>query len=117
MSVRVGSAIFENHVSMEVVPNKWTDTLVFPLRHDRALPPWDYAEAVGVQLVLVFLAMAWVRDAAGLAFIDAPKTSAVIVAERGMQNYGQSCAYVKTHCRGRKLCPCSAHEWQRVNFR
>ena len=46
MSVRVGSSIFENHVSIEVVPNKWTDTFVLPIRHDRALPPWDYAEAV-----------------------------------------------------------------------
>ena len=46
MSVRVGSAIFEDHVSLEVVPNKWTDTFVLPIRHDRALPPWDYAEAV-----------------------------------------------------------------------
>ena len=46
MAVRVGSAIFENHVSIQVVPNKWTDTFVFPIRHDMALPPWDYAEAV-----------------------------------------------------------------------
>ena len=50
MSVRVGSAIFEDHVSIEVVPNKWTDTFVLPIRHDRALPPWDYAEAVNTVL-------------------------------------------------------------------
>ena len=46
MTVRVGSAIFENHVSIEIAPNKWTDTFVFPIRHNVALPPWDYAEAV-----------------------------------------------------------------------
>ena len=45
MAVRVGSAIFENHVSIEITPNKWTDTFVLPIRHDMALPPWDYAEA------------------------------------------------------------------------
>lgn len=40
MAVRVGSAVFEDHISIEVVPNKWADT------HDRALPPWDFAEVV-----------------------------------------------------------------------
>jgi hypothetical protein len=46
MSVRVGSAIFEDHISMELVSNKWTDTFILPVYHDMALPPWDYAEAV-----------------------------------------------------------------------
>src|SRR5688572_5574386 len=46
MAVRVGSAVFEDHTSIEVVPNKWTDTFILPIRHDMALPPWDYAEVV-----------------------------------------------------------------------
>ena len=46
MAVRVGSAIFEDHISIEVAPNKWTDTFILPIRHDMALPPWDYAEVV-----------------------------------------------------------------------
>jgi hypothetical protein len=44
MAVRVGPAIFEDHISIEVAPNKWTDTFILPIRHDMALPPWDYAE-------------------------------------------------------------------------
>lgn len=46
MATRVGSAVFEDHLSMEVWPGSWTDTFVFPIRHDAALPPWDYAEVV-----------------------------------------------------------------------
>jgi len=46
MATRVGSAVFEDHISMEVWPGSWTDTFVFPIRHDAALPPWDYAEVV-----------------------------------------------------------------------
>jgi hypothetical protein len=46
MAIRVGPAIFENHVSIEVIPGKWTDTFIFPVRHDMALPPWSYAEVV-----------------------------------------------------------------------
>ena len=46
MAVRVGLAVFEDHISMELVPKKWTDTFVLPIRHDMALPPWDYAEVV-----------------------------------------------------------------------
>ena len=46
MAVRVGSAVFEDHISIEIVPNKWTDTFILPIRHDMALPPWDYAEVV-----------------------------------------------------------------------
>jgi hypothetical protein len=44
MVVRVGTAVFEDHVSLEILPNKWTDTFVLPIRYDMALPPWDYAE-------------------------------------------------------------------------
>lgn len=46
MATRVGPAIFEDHVSIEVWPGSWTDTFVLPVRHDAALPPWDYAEVV-----------------------------------------------------------------------
>lgn len=46
MPVRVGSAVFDDHLSLEVWPKSWTDTFVFPIRYDAALPPWDYAEAV-----------------------------------------------------------------------
>jgi hypothetical protein len=46
MVTRVGSALFEDHISMEVWPGSWTDTFVFPVRYDAALPPWDYAEVV-----------------------------------------------------------------------
>jgi hypothetical protein len=46
MAVQVGSAIFEDHISLEIVPNKWTDTFIFPVRHNWVLPPWNYAEVV-----------------------------------------------------------------------
>jgi hypothetical protein len=46
MATRVGSAVFQDHISMEVWPGSWTDTFVFPVRYDAALPPWDYAEVV-----------------------------------------------------------------------
>lgn len=46
MTVKLGSAVFEDHISIELIPGKWTDTFVFPVRHDRALPPWHYAEVV-----------------------------------------------------------------------
>jgi hypothetical protein len=46
MAVKLGSAIFEDHVSIELIPGKWTDTFIFPASHDRMLSPWAYAEAV-----------------------------------------------------------------------
>lgn len=46
MAVRVGKAVFDDHVSIELDPGRWTDTFVLPVRHDRGLPPWDYAEVV-----------------------------------------------------------------------
>ena len=46
MAVRVGKAVFDDYISIEIVPGRWTDTFVMPVTHDRALPPWDYAEAV-----------------------------------------------------------------------
>jgi hypothetical protein len=46
MTIKIGPAIFEDHISIEIFPKKWTDTFIFPVRHDRALPPWNYAEVV-----------------------------------------------------------------------
>lgn len=46
MAVRVGKAVLEDHVSIELAPGRWSDTFVVPVKHDRALPPWDYAEVV-----------------------------------------------------------------------
>ena len=46
MPVNVGPAVFEDHISIELIPGKWTDTFIFPVRHDWALPPWNYAEVV-----------------------------------------------------------------------
>lgn len=46
MTTRVGPAVFQDHISMEVWPGSWTDTFVFPVTYDAALPPWDYAEVV-----------------------------------------------------------------------
>lgn len=46
MAVRVGSAIFEDHISIEIIPGKWTDTFIFPIRYDRGLHPWAYAGVV-----------------------------------------------------------------------
>lgn len=46
MAVRVGNATFADHVSVEVGPNMWTDTFVYPISYKHGLPPWDYARAV-----------------------------------------------------------------------
>jgi hypothetical protein len=46
MAIKLGPAIFEDHISLELFPHKWTDTFIFPVRHDQALPPWNYAEVV-----------------------------------------------------------------------
>jgi len=53
MAVRVGSAIFEDHISIELVPKRWTDTFILPIRHNMALPPWDYAEVVNTVIPLL----------------------------------------------------------------
>ncbi len=53
MTVRVGSAVFEDHISIEVVPNKWTDTFILPIWHDMALPPWDFAEVANTVIPLL----------------------------------------------------------------
>lgn len=53
MAVRVGSAVFEEHTSLEVLPNKWTDTFVLPIYYNRALPPWDYAEVVNTVMPIL----------------------------------------------------------------
>jgi len=46
MAVRVGKAVFDDHISIEMAPGRWSDTFVLSVSHDRALPPWDYAEVV-----------------------------------------------------------------------
>lgn len=46
MAVRVGKAVFEDHISIELAPRRWTDTFVLPVKHNWALPPWDYADVV-----------------------------------------------------------------------
>ena len=46
MAVKLGPAIFEDHISIEIFPKKWTDTFIFPVYHDRVLPPWNYAEVI-----------------------------------------------------------------------
>lgn len=53
MAIRVGSAIFEDHISLELLPNKWTDTFILPVRHDRALLPWDFAEVVNTVIPIL----------------------------------------------------------------
>lgn len=54
MAVRVGKAVLEDHVSIELAPGRWSDTFVVPVRHDRALPPWDYAEVIKMAAKLLF---------------------------------------------------------------
>ena len=46
MPIKLGSAVFEDHISIELIPGKWTDTFIFPVRHDWMLSPWAYAEVV-----------------------------------------------------------------------
>ena len=53
MAVRVGSAIFEDHISIELVPRKWTDTFILPIWHNMALPPWDYAEVINTTVPIL----------------------------------------------------------------
>ena len=53
MAVRVGSAIFEDHISIELVPRKWTDTFILPIWHNMALPPWDYAEVINTTIPIL----------------------------------------------------------------
>ena len=46
MAVRVGNVTFADHVSVEIGPNMWTDTFVYPISYKHGLPPWNYAKAV-----------------------------------------------------------------------
>ncbi len=46
MAVRVGKAVFDDHISIEMAPGRWSDTFVLAVTHNRGLPPWDYAEVV-----------------------------------------------------------------------
>ena len=74
---------------LEVESGKSSRKLILDKTTVRWLKATGYAEAVGVQLIFVFLAMPWVRDVARLAFMDVPKTCAVIVADSSRQNFGQ----------------------------
>lgn len=74
---------------LEVESGHSSKNLILEKTTIRWLKANGYAEAVGVRLIFVFLAMPWVRDAARLAFIDVPSTSAVIVADWSRQNFGQ----------------------------
>jgi hypothetical protein len=71
----------ETLFSLEVESGKSSRDLILDKTSTRWLKATGYAEAIEVQLVFVFLAMPWVREAARLAFIDVPKTSAVIIAD------------------------------------
>jgi len=46
MAVRVGKAVFDDHMTIEMGMGRWSDTFVLPVSHDKGLPPWDYAEVV-----------------------------------------------------------------------
>lgn len=46
MAINIGPATFEDHISIELISNKWTDTFIFPISPDKALGPWAYAEVV-----------------------------------------------------------------------
>jgi hypothetical protein len=74
---------------LEVESGHASKNLILDKTSTRWLKATGYAEAVGVQLVFVFLAMPWVRDAARLAFTDVPKRCAVIVADWSRQNLGK----------------------------
>lgn len=45
MATAVGKGVYDDHVSLQF-GEKWTDTFVLKVYHDKGLPPWDYAEAV-----------------------------------------------------------------------
>jgi hypothetical protein len=79
---------FETLFWLEVESGHSSKNLILDKTTVRWLKATGYADAVGVRLVFVFLAMPWVRDAARLAFIDVPKTCAVIVADWSRQNFG-----------------------------
>lgn len=74
---------------LEVEGGKSSRNLILDKTTVRWLKATGYAEAVGVHLIFVFLAMPWARDAARLAFMDVPKTSSVIVADLSRQKFGQ----------------------------
>ncbi len=82
-------ADFETLFWLEVESGKSSRNLILEKTTVRWLKATSYAEAVGVNLLFVFLAMPWVRDAARLAFLDVPKTSAVIVADWSRHNFGK----------------------------
>jgi hypothetical protein len=74
---------------MEVESGKSSRQLIL----DKTITRWrkaaTYANYVGVNLVFAFLGMPWVRNAARMAFMDVPKTCAVIIADWSKENFGQ----------------------------
>jgi hypothetical protein len=74
---------------LEVESGKSSRHIILDKTTVRWLKATGYAEAVGLHLIFVFLAMPWVRDAARLAFMDVPSTCAVIVADWSRHNFGQ----------------------------
>ncbi len=80
---------YETLFWLEVESGHSSRNLILDKTTVRWLKATGYAEAVGVHLVFVFLAMPWVRDAARLAFMDVPRTCAVIVADWSRHNFGQ----------------------------
>jgi len=80
---------FETLFWLEVESGHSSRNLILDKTTVRWLKAIGYAEAVGVRLVFVFLAMPWVRSAARLAFIDVPGNCAVIVADWSRGNFGQ----------------------------
>jgi hypothetical protein len=80
---------FETMFWLEVENSHSSKHLILDKTTVRWLKATGYAEAVGVHLVFVFLGMPWVRDAARLAFMDVPRTCAVVVADWSRQKFGQ----------------------------
>jgi hypothetical protein len=74
---------------LEVESGKSSRKLILDKTVTRWLKATRYAQAVGMHLVFVFLAMPWVRDAARLAFADVPPHSAVVIADWSRSNFGQ----------------------------
>jgi hypothetical protein len=80
---------FETFFWLEVESGHSSKNLILDKTTVRWLKATGSAEAVGMHLVFVFLAMPCARDAARLAFMDVSKTGAVIIADWSRQNFGK----------------------------
>jgi hypothetical protein len=80
---------FEASYWLEVESGKSSKNLILAKTTFRWLKATGYAEAIGLNLIFVFLAMPCVRDAAQQVFMDVPKASAVVVADWSRQKFGQ----------------------------